>query len=176
MPDGSFVVVENDGDSLKTSTRACVARIDPKLGVETEAFCVPSELISTSFSAMSADARYLAIRGEHRSGDRITTFDTATWKKVTDADGSPIYMDVDDRGRVGWDDIIKSQISIADGASVTPFHPPDGPDPAIRPTFVGFVDHRVIVGYVAVRPFATSDLKTLRELSPCGYLRVMSAP
>lgn len=172
MTDGTFVSVEGDGDGLHDSTKVCVGQIDPKTGVETQAFCLPSEMISASVSWMSADRRYLALRVEHRSGDRIMTFETTTWKKVTDASGMPNYMDADDRGRVAWDDFGRRSIVVADGAVVTPITVPEGPYPDIEPTFVGFSGHRFIVGYPAVSMIATQDL-TLRDLQPCGHLRVI---
>lgn len=179
LADGTFLSVETNGFGVQHATQVCVMTIDPKRAIEAQAVCVPSDVISASVSELSADSRFVAVHAEHMRADRILTFDTKTWQKVTDAPGSPNYMDVDDRGRVAWDDYSqgpKKRIVVAEGGSVKPLAVPAGPHPDIPPTFVGFLGHRMIVGYPSIEAFATTGLRTLRDVAPCGHLRVIDAP
>jgi hypothetical protein len=175
--DGGFLVVVDDGVFPRRATRVCALKVDPKRAKATRGVCVPSEVLSSSCSMLSADGHYLAIHAEHSSGDRVLVFDTATWQPTLDVPGRPIYFDVDSRGRVAWDAGPPSyKILLASDNAVTEVTTPP-PTNGVPPTFVGFADARLIIGYPTM---ASSDgersLETLEKVGPCGFLREIDAP
>jgi hypothetical protein len=175
-PDG-FIVVLDDGIFPRRATRVCALKVDPRRALATRGVCVPSEVLSSSCSMLSADGHYLAIHAEHSSGDRVLVFDTATWRQTLDVPGMPIYFDVDSLGRVAWDAGPPTyKIVLAADNTVKEVTTPV-PSNGVPPTFVGFAGTRLILGYPAMRSFeGEGPLQTLEQIGPCGFLQGMEVP
>ncbi len=181
LSDGGFVAVETNGVGGRQATRVCVSRIDAQRFVETEIMCEPADVLSASLSVMSSDERWLAVHLErHGTPGREIVLDTKTWTKTTDVAGSPIYPDVDSRGRVGWETHSgrRRPIVIGEGSAVREIDVPAHADPELQPTFVGFAGDRLVVGYPAMPAFAFEGqaLKKLRDIAPCGFVRAVRLP
>ena len=138
---------------------------------------MPSEVLSTSCSMLSADGHYLAIHAERSSGDRLLVFDTATWRQTLDVPGMPIYFDVDALGRVAWDAGPPTyKIVLAADNTVKEVTTPV-PSNGVPPTFVGFAGTRLILGYPPMRSLeGEARLETLERVGPCGFLQGMDVP
>jgi hypothetical protein len=177
MEDGRFLAVLDDSIFPRRATRVCALKVDPERAEATRGVCVPSEVLSSSCSMLSADGHYLAIHAEHSSGDRVLVFDTTTWQRTLDVPGRPIYFDVDSRGRVAWDLGPPSYgIVLAADDTLKAVTTP-APSNGVPTTFVGFAGPRLIVGYPAMTPFGgDGPLETLESVGPCGFLRGIDVP
>lgn len=106
-PDGQTLYFSYDDSTSGVSgtTKVCLGRVDGDSPRVTPVRCYPSRVRSTEISAASPGARFIGMLIESdRNPSSFAVLEMPTGREALRIGSDPIYADLDDRGRVAWDD------------------------------------------------------------------------
>jgi hypothetical protein len=106
-PDGNTLYFSYDDrpSGLSPTTKVCIGRVDGDSPLVTPVRCLPSKVRSTEISDASPAVHFIGLLTESEHGpDAYVVFEMPSGREAFRIGSDPIYADLDERGRVAWDD------------------------------------------------------------------------
>ncbi len=106
-PDGNTLYFSYDDrpSGISPTTKVCLGRVDGDSQLVKPVRCFPSNVRSTDVSDASPTARFIGLLTESDRGpDAYLVLEMPSGREALRLDTDPTYADLDERGRVAWDD------------------------------------------------------------------------